>query len=79
MKTLTLWLFVAVAAHATVWQRHVLSGKGESFDLPQPHRLAYFIRDPFLRDDGDDFCSDCSPAGKATVHKHHRSRTEVIK
>lgn len=67
------------AAPAPVWQRHLLSGKGGSFDIAQPHRLAYFIRDPFLRDDGDEFCSDCSPEGKATVHTRHQARTEFRK
>ena len=68
-------LLTAAPASAAVWQRHVESGKGESFDYPAPHALSYFTRDPFLRDDGD-FCGDCSPGGKAAVHMHHRFKTE---
>jgi hypothetical protein len=32
-----------------------------------------------LRDHGDDFCSDCTPQGKATVHLEHKFKTEVNK
>jgi len=79
MKLLALWFLLAASAEPSIWQRHVQSGKGSSFDTPGPHPLAYFIRDPFLRDDGYDFCSDCTPAGKALVHTHHRFTTEVRK
>jgi hypothetical protein len=61
------------------WQRHVVSGKGDSFDTPAPHSLAYFTKDPFLRDDGMDFCDDCTPKGKATVHTRHKFKTELRK
>ena len=79
MKLLILWLLFAASPHAAVWQRHVRSGKGDSLDTPDPHPLAYFVRDPFLRDDGYDFCTDCTPAGKAAVHTRHKFRTEVRK
>jgi hypothetical protein len=79
LRWLILWVVVAATAQASSWQRHVLSGKGESFDAPQAHPLAYFIRDPFLRDDGYEYCGDCAPAGKAAVHVQHRFKTELIK
>jgi hypothetical protein len=72
-----LCLLIAASANGQVWQRHVQSGKGETFDTPAAHPLAYFTRDPFLRDDGDDDCADCTPAGKARVHSQHRFSTEV--
>jgi len=79
MKSLILYLFLAASANATLWQRHVLSGQGESFDTPQPQPLSYFIQDPFLRDDGNQFCSDCTPRGKAAVHLGHKFQTELKK
>jgi hypothetical protein len=77
MKYLTIWLFITVSASAATWQRHVFTPKGDFSDSPAPHPLAYFTQDPFLRDDGNDFCTSCTPEGKATVHTHHRARTEV--
>jgi hypothetical protein len=79
MKSLVLWVLVATSVPAALWQRHIQSGKGESFDTPQPHPLVYFTRDPFLRDDGDDFCADCTARGKASVHLKHKFKTEVRK
>jgi hypothetical protein len=71
------WLLAAGPASGAVWQRHIESGKGESFDFPRPHRLSYFTRDPYQRDDGNDFCDDCSAKGKAAVRTHHRFKTEL--
>jgi hypothetical protein len=79
MKSLIFWVFIATSATVGLWQRHILSGKGDSFDTPQPHPLAYFTRDPFLRDDADEFCNDCTPRDKATVHLQHKFKTEVRK
>lgn len=79
MKSLILWVFIAASAPAALWQRHIQSLKGDSFDTPQPHPLAYFTRDPFLRDDADEFCNDCTPRGKASVHLWHKFKTEVRK
>jgi hypothetical protein len=76
MKSFILYLFIAISANSAAWQRHIQSGKGDSFDSPQPHPLSYFVRDPFLRDDGDEFCADCTPRGKATVHGSHTFKTE---
>ncbi len=61
----------------SLWQRHIQSGKGDAFDTPEPHPLAYFTADPFLRDDGDQFCSVCTPEGKATVHTEHTFTVET--
>ncbi len=77
MKTVVLWALMAVSANNTLWQRHVLTGKGETFDTPEAHKLAYFTDDAFLRDEGDDFCDDCTPSGKAKVHLQHRFKTEL--
>jgi len=74
---MVIWLLVTASASAATWQRHVLAPKGDFFDSPTPHALAYFTRDPFLRDDGDDFCTSCTPEDKATVHTRHRFQTEV--
>jgi len=79
MRSLILWLSLAASANSPLWQRHVISGKGESFDTAEPHPLSYFVADPFLRDDGNDFCSDCSPSGKAAVHLQHKFRTKLKK
>jgi hypothetical protein len=79
MKFLIPCFLAALSANAADWQRHVFTPKGDSFDTPAPHSLAYFTRDPFLRDDGDDFCTSCTPADKATVHTRHRFRTELKK
>jgi hypothetical protein len=77
MKAMILCLLITASASGQVWQRHVQSGKGDSFDTPTAHPLAYFTRGPFLRDDGDDDCADCTPAGKAEVHTQHKFTTEV--
>jgi len=68
MKLLILWFLVAASAGAATWQRHVFTPKGDFLDTPVPHPLAYFTRDPFLRDDGYDFCTSCTPEDKAAVH-----------
>jgi len=77
MKSLFFLIFLATSVPASLWQRHIVSGKSESFDTSQPHPLAYFIEDPFLRDDGDQFCTDCTPSGKSAVHLQHRFATEL--
>jgi hypothetical protein len=68
----------AAPSHAP-WQRHILSAKGSAEDQSEPQPLAYFTSDPFLRDDADDFCSDCSPHGKATVHTRHKFKSTLVK
>ena len=72
-------LTLAASPARATWQRHLFSGKGESFDTPLPHPLAYFTRDPFLRDDGDDFCTACTPQDKAAQHARHKFKTELHK
>jgi len=42
MKSLICLIFIATAGQASLWQRHVVSEKGESLDTPQPDPLAYF-------------------------------------
>jgi hypothetical protein len=59
------------------WNRTLYSGKGGSSDVPSPHSLGYFTRNPFLRDDGDDLCSRCSPADKAASARIYTARSEV--
>lgn len=60
------------------WQRTVMSGKGEFVDHPGAHPLAYFMADPFLRDDGQDlagsardytFATDVRPVGSLAGFK----------
>jgi hypothetical protein len=68
---------LAATSASPAWQRHAVSGRGDAFDTPAPHSLAYFTQDPFLRDDGMDFCDDCTPQGKATVHARHKFKTEL--
>jgi hypothetical protein len=47
------------------WRRILISGKGETTDIPLPHPLRYFTANPFLRDDGEDLCGLCTPDDKA--------------
>ncbi len=77
-KLILVWLLAATLEGAA-WQRHVLSGKGEFRDSPAPEPLAYFTRDPFMRDDGDQFCTACTPQDKATLHAQHKFKTELTK
>ena len=70
---------LGVSAAGAAWQRHVLSGKGGFFDTPAPHPISWFTQDPFLRDDGDDFCTDCTPRGKGLVHREHKFKTQLLK
>lgn len=60
------------------WQRVILSGKGESTDVPAPHALSYFTADPYLRDDGSELCVDCStPAGRESASQHYGISSDV--
>lgn len=59
------------------WTRVLYSGKGVSTDVPTPRSLSYFTATPALRDDGNDFCVDCSPQGRAKSAKQHPIRPVV--
>lgn len=60
------------------WQRILYSGKGESRDTQSAHPLAYFTANPFLRDDGADFCDDCRTAkSKTESAKSYTVSTEM--
>jgi len=59
------------------WQRVVFTGKGETKDVPSPHSLSYFTANPFLRDDGDEFCRICTPEGKAISDNGYSIRGAV--
>jgi len=59
------------------WQRSVISGKGEFVDFPGAHPLSYFTADPFLRDDGNEFCTLCTPADKAESARTYAIRSVV--
>ncbi len=85
------WLVLFLSSHAAepttppantktarAWQREVPGLKRE-FDVSSPHPLNYFTDDPFLRDDGSDFCTDCTARGKSQVHQQHRFKTELSK
>ena len=58
------------------WER-VLQGQQEATDVPSSHSLQYFTADPFLRDDGNEFCVACTASGKSQVHKQHRFKAEL--
>lgn len=53
---------VTAAPAMAQWRRAVFSGKGTFQDTPTAHPLSYFTADPFLRDDGGDFCETCRPS-----------------
>jgi len=60
------------------WQRILYSGKGELRDTQSAHPLAYFTANPFLRDDGADFCDDWRTAkSKAECAKNYTASTEM--
>jgi hypothetical protein len=69
----------AAASGPTPWQRMLVSGKGASFDTPGVYSLSYFTHDPFLRDDGDDFCGACTPQDKTAARTQHKFKTELKK
>lgn len=59
------------------WSRVLFSGKGESSDAPSPHPLSYFTANPYLRDDGEDFCGLCTPEGRAKSAEQYAIRPMV--
>ena len=59
------------------WRRVVFSGKGQYIDVASPHPLSYFTANPFLRDDADEFCEDCTPSGKAASSRKYTIRSMV--
>jgi len=59
------------------WQRQVYTAKGSFVDLSVAKPLDYFTNDPFLRDDGNEYCISCTPAEKATIHLKMKSKAEV--
>ena len=69
--------FAAAVPASAQWRRVVLSGKGESVDVPAPHALSYFTANPFLRDDGNEFCEICTPSGKAASSQKYTIRSMV--
>ena len=76
---LSLASIAAVLTPPAPWQRMVVSGKGVTFDTPVAHSLSYFTRNPFLRDDGDDFCGACTPQEIAAARSQHKFKTELKK
>lgn len=74
---LGLWALVLGLPANGQWKRVVYSGNGLSTDVPSPYSLSYFTANPALRDDGNDFCVDCSPAGRAESAKEHPIRAAV--
>src|SRR5579872_5189922 len=67
------WFLLLPCTSWGQWMRLSFSGKGRSTDRAAPHRLDYFTRDPFLRDDGHDFCLTCTPSDREKI----RIETEV--
>jgi hypothetical protein len=76
MRSVLLVLLLALPLSAE-WQRHVLTPKGERFDVPVPHTLSYFTQYPSLRDADDDFCYMCSPEKRLAIAKEQKERAEV--
>ncbi len=70
MRLLCGILTASMLLAASPWERVVLSGKGESRDLPAPHPLSYFTENPLLRDDGFEFC-------RAFTSSEYSIRSEV--
>ncbi len=68
-----------VNSKARTWEREVQGGANEFTDLASPHPLQYFTDDPFLRDEENDFCVNCTADRKSQVHKQHRFKTELSK
>jgi len=74
------WALLCVGACSPAsaqWQRVLFSGKGESSDVPSPHALSYFTGNPFLRDDGYDLCTACTPADRAQSAQKYAARSIV--
>jgi hypothetical protein len=61
----------------TVWQRHVLTGKGERTGLAAPHTLEYFTRYPMLREETDPFCYLCTREKRLSEAKTYKVKTEL--
>jgi hypothetical protein len=71
-------LFLLVVPPAlTQWQRILISGKGESTDVPTSHPLSYFTTNPYLRDDGGDLCVECAPGGLAEAERRYVITSDV--
>lgn len=64
-------------AAAAGWPRCLQTSSGETVDHTWPHPLSWFIQDPFLRDDGNDFCTSCTDQDKRAVHLTQKARAEV--
>ena len=63
-----LWALLSLVVSlpaSSQWQRVMMSGKGTVTDTPAPHPLRYFTANAFLRDDGNELCTRCTPEGKA--------------
>src|SRR5690349_7014724 len=60
------------------WKRHVMTPKGDWFDTPASHPLAYFTEYPALLDESGDFCYLCTPDKRLAVAKAAKGpRAEV--
>ncbi len=72
-----LLISLAVVPIGPQWQRLVFTAKGDFQDSSIARPLDYFVNDPFLRDDGNEFCTSCTPAEKAAIHLKMKSKAEV--
>jgi len=60
------------------WKRHVMTAKGDWFDAPPPHALAYFTDSPASLDESGDFCYLCTPEKRLAEAKAAKGpRAEV--
>jgi len=56
----------------------MVQGKDNSHDISSAHPLAYFTRNPFLRDDSSSLCTDCRSAeGKANSASNYKANVKV--
>jgi hypothetical protein len=78
-QSVTLLALMLLICHPadSQFQRQVFSEKGGSIDTPEPHPLGFFVEEPFLRDDADELCSDCSLTGKANTADRFAIRPAV--
>jgi hypothetical protein len=60
------------------WKRHVMTSKGDWFDTPASHPLAYFTEYPALLDESGDFCYLCTAEKRLAAARSAREpRAEV--
>jgi hypothetical protein len=71
-------LYLSIAAPLTAEWKRMVQGKDYSHDISSAHPLAYFTRNPFLRDDSSSLCADCRTAeGKANSAFSYKANVKM--